>query len=77
MFRRFSVAVAMALVFATSSALANARGDAKAQVTFGIKVAQQGLWREAMYRFERAVAIDPSYAPAWNNLPSPASRRVI
>ena len=37
-------------------------------MTFGIKVAQHGLWREAMHRFERAVEIDPMYAPAWNNL---------
>ncbi len=66
---RWCAAAALTLVFATSSSLfADARGDAKAQVTFGIKVAQQGLWSEAMYRFERAVAIDPTYAPAWNNL---------
>ncbi len=47
---------------------ADRRGDAKAQVAFGIRVAQEGLWREARYRFERAVAIDPGYAAAWNNL---------
>ena len=27
-----------------------------------------GLWQEAIYRWERAVAIDPDYAAAWNNL---------
>jgi Tfp pilus assembly protein PilF len=42
--------------------------DAKAQVEFGIKVAQKGLWREAIYRWERAVKIDPNYAAAYNNL---------
>jgi Tfp pilus assembly protein PilF len=46
----------------------DARSDAKEQVEFGIKVAQNGLWKEAAYRWEKAVQIDPSYAAAWNNL---------
>jgi Flp pilus assembly protein TadD len=53
--------------FATS-ALADARASAKSQVEFGIKVAQNGLWKEAAYRWEKAVQIDPTYAAAWNNL---------
>jgi Flp pilus assembly protein TadD len=44
------------------------REDAKAQVDFGIKVAQKKLWREATYRFEKAVEVDPTYPAAWNNL---------
>ncbi len=44
------------------------RSDAEAQVDFGIKVAQKKLWREATYRFEKAVEIDPTYPAAWNNL---------
>jgi Tfp pilus assembly protein PilF len=47
---------------------ADARSDAKKQVEFGIAVAQRGLWREAIYRWERATQIDPTYAPAHNNL---------
>jgi Tfp pilus assembly protein PilF len=51
---------------------AGASGDdrelATAQVEFGIKVAQKKLWREAAYRFEKAVEIDPTYPAAWNNL---------
>jgi Tfp pilus assembly protein PilF len=47
---------------------ADARSDAKRQVEFGIAVAQRGLWREAIYRWERAVQIDPTYAAAHNNL---------
>ena len=47
---------------------ADARNDAKKQVEFGITVAQRGLWREAIYRWERAAQIDPSYAAAHNNL---------
>ena len=47
---------------------ADARADAKAQVEFGISVAQRGLWKEAIYRWERATQIDPTYAPGFNNL---------
>lgn len=49
-------------------AQADARSDAKAQVEFGIAVAQRGLWKEALYRWKRAVELDPSYASAFNNL---------
>jgi Flp pilus assembly protein TadD len=49
-------------------AAADARTDAKKQVEFGIAVAQRGLWREAIYRWERAVQIDPKYAEALNDL---------
>lgn len=52
----------------TTPVLADARGDAKAQVDFGIKVAQRGLWREAIYRWKRASQLDPTYAAAFNNL---------
>jgi Tfp pilus assembly protein PilF len=58
---------AVAAVSATP-AFADARSDAKAQVDFGINVAQKGLWREAIYRWERAIQIDPTYAAAFNNL---------
>ena len=47
---------------------ADARGDAKKHIEFGIAVAQRGLWREAIYRWERATQIDPTYAAAHNNL---------
>jgi Flp pilus assembly protein TadD len=52
----------------TSPAWADARSDAKSQVDFGIDVAERGLWREAMYRWERAVELDPTYAAAYNDL---------
>ena len=47
---------------------ADARSDAQKQVQFGIAVAQRGLGREAIYRWERAVQIDPKYAEALNDL---------
>src|SRR5215216_6231207 len=62
--------VLIALMFGLAAAplAADARGDAKKQVDFGIAVAQKGLWREAIYRWERATVIDPTYAAAHNNL---------
>ena len=62
------VAVVALLVIGETAIAADATSDAKAQVEFGIAVAQKGLWREAIYRWERAVDIDPSYGAAWNNL---------
>lgn len=59
------VLLCTSLVTSTS---ADARDDARRQVDFGIEVARQGLWREAIYRWERAVELDPTYAEAYNNL---------
>lgn len=56
------------MLAASAPLLADARSDAKAQVDFGINVAQRGLWREAIYRWERAIQIDPTYAAAYNDL---------
>jgi Tfp pilus assembly protein PilF len=65
--RLATLCLLVAAVSATP-AFADARSEAKAQVDFGINVAQKGLWREAIYRWERAIQIDPTYAAAFNNL---------
>ncbi len=59
---------AVVALLSAAPAAADARSDAKEQVAFGISVAQRGLWREAIYRWERAIEIDPSYAAAHNDL---------
>ena len=64
---RVAVLAAVALLSAYPVS-ADARNDAKQQVAFGINVAQRGLWREAIYRWEKAVEIDPTYAAAHNDL---------
>ena len=65
----FRAATTILLFSALASPVyADARTDAKAQVEFGINVAQRGLWREAIYRWQKAVEIDPTYAEAHNNL---------
>ena len=63
-----ALALCMLLLAAVGTVEADARSDAEAQVRFGIAVAQKGLWQEALYRWERATELDPSYAEAWNNL---------
>ena len=68
MLLRHSILFAALLAVRSAAAHADARSDAKAQVEFGIKVAQNELWKEATYRWEKATQIDPTYAEAWNNL---------
>ena len=60
----------LGLVIAAGAASPHAdeRSDARAQLDFGIEVARRGLWKEAVFRWERAVDLDPTYAEAWNNL---------
>jgi Flp pilus assembly protein TadD len=63
-----AIVIVLAALGAASPALADARSDAKSQVAFGINVAQRGLWREAIYRWEKAVELDPTYSSAFNDL---------
>ena len=65
---RLTAAFVMGLALTAVPAFADTRGDSKAQVDFGIKAAQRELWNEALYRWKRAVEIDPTYAAAYNNL---------
>ncbi len=53
------LAAAPAGVFDTSS---------KAERAFGIEAARRGLWVEAHFRFQRAVALDPDSAEALNDM---------
>jgi len=62
------VFIFVGLASAVSPLRADGRGDAKARVNFGVQVAQKGLWREAIFQWEKAVELDPTYASAYNNL---------
>jgi Tfp pilus assembly protein PilF len=49
----------------------SSRGDttrSETQRQFGVRMAKMNLWREAMFRFKRAVEIEPDDAMAHNNL---------
>src|SRR5712692_2668511 len=62
------VLVACTAAMTASPSVADARGEAKSQVEFGISVAQRGLWREAIYRWQKATELDPTYVAAYNDL---------
>ena len=64
------VAFALALTALASPLSADIKPAdlAKKQVEFGVEVARIGLWREAVYRWQSAVELDPSNASARNNL---------
>jgi Tfp pilus assembly protein PilF len=66
---RQTLVAALLVVSAWAPALAKgAKEEAKKHVEFGVTVAQKGLWREAIYRWEQAAKIDPNYPAAFNNL---------
>ena len=60
--------VALLIGLSVAPLAADARDEAKKQVQFGISVAQKSLWREAIFWWERATKVDPTYAAAHNNL---------
>lgn len=55
------------LAFAAAPALADEE-RASQENSFGVDVAGKGLWKEAAYRWEKAVTLDPLNARAHNNL---------
>jgi len=65
---RVGVFVACIAAVSATSTFADARSEAKPPVEFGISVAQRGLWREAIYRWEKATELDPTYVAAFNDL---------
>ena len=60
--------VAAAVVLAAGCASRSDVSRPQTQDNFGVRMAKQNLWREAMFRFRRAVEINPSDAMAHNNL---------
>ncbi|HEY0591832.1 MAG TPA: tetratricopeptide repeat protein [Thermoanaerobaculia bacterium] len=63
--------VTLAMAAASLTGCSSRRLDltqSSTQMQFGVKMARANLWREALFRFERAVQIDPENAAALNNL---------
>ena len=52
----------------TSSTSATPVERPRQQENFGVEMARMNLWREAMFRFQRAIEINPGDAMAHNNL---------
>ena len=77
-FRTAALLVAAALLIGGSAAAqptaspagsASAGGERSGQEnSFGVEVASKGLWKEAAYRWEKAVELDPQNPKAHNNL---------
>lgn len=63
-----SLAVLALLLIAIGCRSAADTTKAETQSQFGVRMAKMNLWREAMFRFRRAIQIDPSDAQAHNNL---------
>jgi Flp pilus assembly protein TadD len=57
------------LLLASSASLARAAEvSVGAQLRFGTKMAQRGLWNEALFRFRQAERIEPNNARVLNNI---------
>ncbi len=59
---------ALAALALAASAGAQQEERAVRENRFGVDVAGRGLWREAIYRWEKAVELDPRNPKAFNNL---------
>jgi hypothetical protein len=67
----FSLAVAAVVAMSAPgcrSSAPSATTSAEQQEQFGVRMARMNLWREAMFRFRRAVELNPEDATAHNNL---------
>ncbi len=65
--RGLVLAVCLAGALAGCSGV-SASGRAQEQIDFGVAMAKQGLWSEALFRFERASRLDPNDYRVLNNL---------
>jgi Tfp pilus assembly protein PilF len=63
-----SLILVLAVVILAACGSSANTATAESQRQFGVRMARMNLWREAMFRFKRAVEIEPSNAMAHNNL---------
>ena len=56
------------LLLAMSVSLAAAPSAVREQMDFGVKAAKRGLWKEALFRWEKAVKLQPDNPRLLNNL---------
>ncbi len=65
---RTLVRLSAILLLASIPGLTLGADSAKEQMQFGVKAAKDGLWREALFRWEKALKLDPTNARLLNNL---------
>lgn len=66
--RRLSLPALLLTAAAAGCASSTPSGRASSQIAFGARVAEKGLWREARFRFEEAVRLQPDNARAHGDL---------
>ncbi len=64
--RAFLLLVILAALTACSSGIDLEKSSS--QLNFGVQAARMNLWREALFRFQRATQLEPDSALAHNNL---------
>ena len=55
-------------LFGAPAAAQGQKATVKAQLEFGVEMAQRGLWSEALFRFKQAKRADPENPSIYNNL---------
>ena len=68
MIRRLAVSAVVLLLALLAGSCRSSSDPAVVQEKFGVRMAKMNLWREAMFRFQRAVELNPEDAMALNNL---------
>src|SRR5688500_8778696 len=68
MIRHLAAALLIASAFLVMSCSSGSSDPAATQEKFGVRMARMNLWREAMFRFQRAVEMSPEDATAYSNL---------
>lgn len=66
-FKRSFVLVSV-IILSTSFLQADVSEDVKSQLRFGIRAAKEDRWEEAIYRWRKALQLDPNNLKAHNNL---------
>jgi len=66
--RRLPALVGAVLIASAAFGAAPDRGEAARQLAFGVRMAQNGSWHEAAFRFGKAVKADETNAAAQNDL---------
>ena len=68
MTRTLKTVLLLAGVAAFGAGCSSGQQPAESQGKFGVRMARMNLWREALFRFSRAVEINPGDATAHSNL---------
>ena len=63
-----SILILAASILAASFSFAEVKDEVKGQIKFGVRAAKDDHWDEAIYRWRKALQLDPNNFMAHNNL---------